>query len=286
MGFLRSIVNWLLRFFGLRRPVIRAALPPPVVRVAHDPDSPAARLPEPRRHSFSRHGLLQPDTKCPVCAQPVDSEPLPHIHQLANGDEFIDCAHCGALLFASPDDAIDDVKPGRPYDSRQYHTFVRPTRAPAPEQRRYQDLILRRPVAGDWVVLVRCTTKDGLNLDGAEGRVLTINDQGTARVALAGNTGIGGSEDMGGNILWFPVTNLFPMLMHTLREGTPVRVVKGPSRGQAGRIISCLRAQAQVRLDADGAELSCPVEHVVPYHELQSNYIPTPPAPAQELIHG
>jgi hypothetical protein len=276
---LRLIVSWLRRFCG-RRP--QREIPKPKVVVPADRASPAGSLREPDLYCVSRHGLLQGGITCPACGHPAAQErEWARIRRTSRSEEFVECARCSALLFASPDDQVDPVSQLRRYDRAKYHTFER---VAEPRVREYQRHIPQRPELGDWVVLMRCTSVDGKDLDGVEGRLVHIDGE-IARVALAGNTGLGGTGEMGGTFVHIPITHCFPMLMHTIRVGSAVRFVKGERFGALATVLESHRGSLLVHC-ADGSQAECLIEHVEPHHPLARTTRPPDLEPVQEIPHG
>ena len=190
---------------------------------------------------------------CPACqslaARPGEWDKL-HISE--KHGEGVACS-CGVMLFASPDDDLDPVKPGEPYDQAVYHRFVRPADWSAKRHR----VVLREVRVGDWVTIrgIRATVTarpdatlgEEQDLDGGEARVVAL-DNDRAHIALSGNTGIGGSSEFGGSWAWVPLTSIRPMALPTLVVGDSVRVTRGVFKGAEGTVIAMTRGVIELRL--------------------------------------
>ncbi len=161
------------------------------------------------------------------------------------------------MLFASPDDDLDPVKPGEKYDEKIYHRFARPEQWTAKRHR----VVMRAVRVDDWVTIRGCKAPvvnnpnltDGpvQNLDGGEARVeKLVGDQ--AFIALAGNVGIGGSRDLGGAWAWVPVTSIYPMALPSIIPGDEVRVLRGKYAPCEGVVTDSLKGIIHiVRNDGD-----------------------------------
>lgn len=221
----------------------------------------------------SRHGLSGAGVSCPVCgAQAARPNQWRKVRQTKWGEAIL-CS-CGKVLLASPDDDIDPVKPGDKYDEALYHTFHKPAgwRPPMPRIRS------KRPELGDWVYIVRGLVtvmtggerKEGPTQDvaGAEGRITALLDEHTLEVALAGNSGFGGS-DLGGTYAKIPVENAFVMIPEAIRPGDLVSVNQGQHKGRTGTLIQSLLRdklgmQVSLAKSEQAAELTInlPIEHL------------------------
>lgn len=200
-------------------------------------------------HSVSRHGLVQQGITCSECGRAVAKPGDVHLIHVTRLGEAITCPHCNTILLASPDDAIDPVKPGESYDQTVYHAFVRPAGGSAVRRQR---VMLKPAQVGEWVVI---GTHEALPVEGeassrtldppadrygSEGRVVEI-DGDLALVALAGNEGMGGAGSprglaIGGTWLRVRREAVFPMVLPSLRIGDRVSILRGPGEGQCGTI--------------------------------------------------
>lgn len=216
----------------------------------------------------SRHGLVGSGVSCPMCGVlAARAGELEKVVQTRWGEAIL-CS-CRRMLLASPDDDIDPVKPGVPYDESIYHRFVKPD-----NYRRRQKTLKRSPVVNDWVVIF--DFKSIVNgsgpvhdLDGGEGRVSVLHDDGTAVVELAGNGGIGGSG-FGAQLVTIPLANIKVMAQPTLHKGDPVRVLRGKGAGERG-IVTLLDmaegANARVDVELPSGVITTVIERVEKIHE-------------------
>jgi hypothetical protein len=217
--------------------------------------SPGSQLPDSNAvHFVSRHGLQEHGVLCPACGQ-LAARPgeWDKVHPSDNHGEGIACA-CGVMLFASPDDDLDPVKPGEKYDEAIYHRFVR-HEAWKPARHR---VAMRAVTLNDWVTIRGCTTTvfnrpddaQGVihNLDGGEARVERIEET-RAFIALAGNSGIGGSRDLGGAWAWVPLSCIHPMALPSIAIDDRVRVLRGPLKGSEGVVEQMNKGVISLRTD-------------------------------------
>lgn len=160
------------------------------------------------------------------------------------------------MLFACPDDSVDPVKPGEPYDEKVYHTFVRPPGWIPLRQRTTSE----PPAPGDWVVIENWSGPVDVNgktidmpLDRSEGILVAIEDQ-SLKVALGGNEGIGGAGSggqgtLGGVYAVVPKQHVFVMILPVLKDGDKVRVTRGPLRGEEGIIAGMRGGSIEIGLE-------------------------------------
>lgn len=208
--------------------------------------------------AVSRHGLVQGGITCPCCGGVAASKgEFEAIHETRMG-EAVNCTACRAVLLASPDDDLDPVKPGQPYDGNTYHAFQRPP-GWTPFQRTIDE-----PVRQDsWIVI---TTSELLPVNGvptclrgSEGRVMSICE-GRATVALSGNSGFAGS-DLGALLVDVPIAGVSVMLMSSFRAGDMVEVTRGPEAGTTGTVVSYRKGHLHIVTDT-GAALDLPIERL------------------------
>lgn len=201
----------------------------------------------------SRHGLSRAGVFCPACgAQAAKPNQWRKVRQTKWG-EAVQCS-CGKVLLASPDDDIDPVKPDSQYDEAIYHSFHKPPTWSPPLPR----LRSKLPQVEDWVYIMQGLsmvllgherTPGGMqDVRGCEGRVVERDALGVLLVALAGNTGLGGQQGIGGAYAHVPEESAFVMITDAIRPGNLVRVVKGPHEGRTGVVID-LPGRAQVALN-------------------------------------
>jgi hypothetical protein len=207
----------------------------------------------------SRHGLVSSGVVCPACNHRA-AEPGQYglIRDTIRGEAIL-CDNCKVLILASPDDDVDPVNPREHYDESVYHRFAR-----RGDFRPRQRTTTAKPQVGDWVVIEKFKTiREGKDhdLDGAEGRV--VSEGGTGfEIALAGNTGMGGSG-MGAEIVSVPFANAFPMVLPSLRVGDLVRITRGPNKGAQGTIAAMHRGTIMVETSgAVDLPLKVPIERL------------------------
>ena len=223
------------------------------------PISPQADLPG-RVAYVSRHSLTGSGVICPLCASlAAETGDWRAVHLAAKYGEGVTCYNCKAMLFAAPDDDIDPVKPGQPYDETIYHTFARPPGWQPPRQRTTTDALVMQ----DWVVIENFSGpvfRDGRqlpvqDLDRAEGRVIG-EDGEHVDVALNGMEAMGSAGEGGGTGLTMarvPRTHAFKFIQPTLRLNDRVRVIQGKYRKRVGKVIAMKGAEIQVTIDPAGA---------------------------------
>lgn len=188
------------------------------------------------------------------------------------------------MLFASPDDAIDVVKIGEPYDESVYHRFARPEGWKPPRQRTTSDA----PKVGDWVVVENYSGPVDVNgvmqdmpLDGSEG-IAVVERLDSFKVALGGNEGVGGSGSKGSGTLGgvyadIPRANVFVMILPILRVGDRVRVVRGKLRKMTAKVLSMRGGSIEVALyggdsaaiTLNAARVTLPIEYLEKTHETE-----------------
>lgn len=226
--------------------------------------------------AVTRHGLQESGVRCPRCgSQAVEPGDWTQIHKrqriLRDGkgveldrwlEEGVSCTACGTFLLASPDDDIDPVVAGEPYDESIYHTFVRPEGWEPPTQRR----LARAPREQEWIVVEPGTSVEvaGAQRDvsNAEGRVVEV-DGDRARVELAGFCGV--KKD---TFVWFDLDQIRPMVFDRLQIGTRVRLMRHSRyQGREGEISKLPSSEEEagtvgVTLDGDDIEVIVPIERV------------------------
>lgn len=201
----------------------------------------------------SRHGLMQGGICCPSCGSLVAQKGDFHAIQRTPLGEAVPCRACNALLLASPDDDIDPVTPKQSYDESIYHTFVRGDAVAVAPPVRKQRCLKRAPVVGDWVVIIAhektivSQNAPAQDLYGSEGRVTDISGSDAA-VALSGNSGIGGTGELGGTFVMMPLSAIAPMVLPTLRPSDSVRVLRGEYAGWRGVVRGFAQGTVQVDL--------------------------------------
>ncbi len=219
----------------------------------------------------SRHGLRGVGVSCPACGLLAAKGNQWRKVRSTKWGEAILC-ECGKVLLASPDDDVDPVKPGAPYDETVYHTFQKPDgwRSPMPRLRS------TLPTIGDWVYIVRGSAQvhggaerapGGIQeVAGAEGTVVG-KDGDRVEIALAGNVGMGGVGGLGGSFVHVPVSDAFIMITEALQQGNLVRILKGEHTGRTGTIEALLpKARFTVTLPesltAPAATAHVIIEHI------------------------
>lgn len=210
----------------------------------------------------SRHGLEESGVICPKCGQQA-VEPgdwtrlhvLEKIERNKDGDiteswleEAVCCWGCGSFLMASPDDDIDPVVQGEPYDRDIYHKFVRPENWKPPRQQTYD----RTPTESEWVVIdpgvvalvTSAEAEEGQeqDLSNAEGRVMEIKD-GQAKVKLGGMV-LPGKEQY----VEVPLNKIKPMKFICFKRGSLVKVIRGEYRGLNGYVQSWRHGDLIIKL--------------------------------------
>lgn len=187
---------------------------------------------------------------CPSCGE-IAAEPgawyLVHAKKNKQGEpiqEAVSCWHCGTFLLASPDDAVDPVRIGEPYDEQVYHCFARPDGWTPPGPR----LLKRPPREQDWVRIDDATlgeddTGKQVRLQQAEGAIKKI-DADTQRALVA----VSGFCADNCHTYWVPVHACKPMLFVRYHVGDCIRIRRGPYRGEIGKILSQDRAIMRVEL--------------------------------------
>jgi len=219
---------------------------------------------------ISRHAL-DSDVSCPVCLGfASDPEPWRHVLQSEKYGEGIACVSCGAMLFASPDDDKDPVRPGEPYDESIYHKFHRPAGWTAPRQR----TTTATPAIMDWVVIEGWTgevdtngTKSVMVLNQSEG-VIVAECEESYKIALGGNEGIGGAGSggqgtLGGVYAEVPWRHVFVMIQPHLRLGDRVQVRRGQWRKKSGVITAMVGGSLTIERDeTDRLAIKVPIESV------------------------
>jgi hypothetical protein len=197
----------------------------------------------------SRHGLEENGVTCPSCGilavQPADWSKVARKRDKAGKiiQEAVSCPGCSAFLMASPDDALDPIKPGEKYDETVYHCFVRPPDWTPPRQQ-----YLNRPLAiGDWICLANLReiplakrTPDVLEVyrerSDTEGTVVSIEGE-TTTIRM-----IGGLGDCFAQTLHdFPTHILRPMRFETFRVGSHVKILYGEAAGSTGTVLALER---------------------------------------------
>ncbi len=174
----------------------------------------------------SRHGFHESGVTCPCCGQQaVRPADWSKIVQTTWG-EAVFCG-CGRMLLASPDDDVDPVTPKKRYDPAVYHKFVRPPAWKKPRQR----TLSRPPVKDDWVVIFD-HKHEGRELDGGEGRVISVSGD---TLTLSMTDGIAGSS-YGEKHIEVPIDRAHVMVFDALRKGDRVSILSGPRAGQTGTV--------------------------------------------------
>lgn len=199
----------------------------------------------------SRHALCNEGIVCPRCgirvAKPGQWNLIHEVERQADGsiwgEEGVCCTECNAFLLASPDDDIDPVKEGEPYDESVYHRFVRPSDWKPVAQKVFN----KKPVDGDWVA-VRPGIEmkiDGvmMSMDKAEGRVRSI-DGDIAKVELAGFSGMSRTE-----LVDIDIHLIRPMVFESFVPGCSVRIISGKHEGRTGTLKSFNLGTIEVKLD-------------------------------------
>lgn len=212
-----------------------------------------------RWYSVSRHGLVRQGIKCPSCGLLAAFEGRTDlIHETRLG-EAVHCPGCKAILLASPDDDVDPVKPGEPYDRSVYHAFVRPAGKEATKQRVTSDPVQ----VGSTVVVVTKNPVMPINegqtpavMYGEEVRVERICDDGV--VVQAFGNGLGG----GMATMWLiPLAGVAVMVQPSLRPGDRLKVNRGPCAGQVGTFVRSLKGKITIETDT-GVSVEVIIEHV------------------------
>jgi hypothetical protein len=212
-------------------------------------------------YAVSRHGLARQGITCHLCGHVVASKDDSSVIRVTKLGEAVFCPDCRVGFLASPDDAVDPVTPTSGYDPEVYHRFVRSSPEAPPRQLTEEGI----PEVGDWVVFTghvfAVPGNKASDVIGCEGRVVGISEE-RFRIALAGNTGLGGSGDFGG--AWVEATSaqIARMLTPSLAPGHQVRVIKGLHLGKCGEILALERSMVSVAL-ADDTRATLPIEHVV-----------------------
>lgn len=288
---MRWISGWLRRFFTRGRYRVTPK-EQPTVRLSGEkarrwwqPKRPTLfdEIPEsfrePRLAYISRHGLLQAGLTCPLCGQKAADPGEFQKIQMSSKGEYVPCLSCGTALLASPDDDVDPVTPDSTYDPAIYHVFRRST----VDASKYPRITDDEPQVENWVVLVGCE-HEGRNLDGAEGRILRLfeSEDGCrmCEIALAGNTGIGGTREIGADIVEVPLRHAFCMVQSSLRLLDPVKFIRGPHMGLLGTLIeSRLRESGTVQVQVpDHGLITCPIEYIEKYYP-RERLVPPAPTP-------
>ncbi len=179
-------------------------------------------------------------------------------------EESVCCPHCNAFLLASPDDDIDPLIDGEPYDKDTYHRFVRPEGWKPPRQRTLD----RDAVKGDWIVVDDDISVeiDGVKCDvsRAEGTVDKVHE-GAAYILMAGINGA--SFGMAPAVI--PVESVKVMIFDTIRPKDRVRILRGKGEGQEGVFAeartSSNRHVVDVLLD-DGKLITTKIERIRKIH--------------------
>lgn len=161
------------------------------------------------------------------------------------------------MLLASPDDDIDPVSPKKWYDPGVYHKFARPVGWQKPRQ----STLSRPPVENEWVV-VRDYTSGDHDLDGAEGRAVSVREQS---VVVALSDGIAGSST-GERHVEVPLDRVHVMVFDSLRRGDPVSIIRGRDAGRVGIVQEFKSGSVEV-LVANTDLLTVPVERLQKIHE-------------------
>lgn len=219
---------------------------------------------------ISRHAL-DSDVSCPVCLGFASGpEPWHRVHQSDKYGEGIVCVSCLAMLFASPDDDKDPVRPGEPYDESIYHKFHRPAGWTAPRQR----TTTATPVIMDWIVIEAWTgevdtngSKSVMLMDRSEG-IVVDEDAESFKIALGGNEGIGGAGSggqgtLGGVYAKVPRHHVFVMIRPNLCCGDRVQVIRGQWRKKSGVITAMSGGNLTIERDeTDHLAIKLPIESV------------------------
>ena len=202
---------------------------------------------------------------CPRCKnQAVPSGDWDKVHVIERRDdsdggvwveEAVCCTECGAFLLASPDDEIDPVREGEPYDQSVYHAFSKPPGWKAPGLRVFD----REPEVGEWVAIrphTQAVIEDAERvLNGCEGRVVSIAD-GKAKVEVNGFSGM-----MKSTLTELDLDRIKPVVFDTLVPECSILVISGPHKGEMGTYVMSNKGTAEVRLDT-GKTVRVPVERL------------------------
>lgn len=230
----------------------------------------------------SRHGLQERGVTCPDCSTLVVAPADWSKVTMSPHGEVVHCLVCRKNLLASPDDDIDPVKPGEPYDEDKYHRFARPDGYVGVRPRTTTDpvRVTDRVLIEDYEHTLEPVDGEPtrtLSLDGVMALVTGTDGQDKWRVALNADTGLGAAGDgagFGGSFVSVPKEKCFLIPDISLRTGDRVQVK--PKKGAevkplTGRILRCSRGSADVRIEDGDLLTDLPIERL---HKLLVNERP------------
>jgi len=198
----------------------------------------------------SRHSLLGSGIICPECrhqaALPGEWDKVVS----SSLGEGVFCI-CNRMLVAAPDDDIDPVNPGEPYDEKLYHTFARPPQWKKPGQR----TLKRDPVEGDRVLVSEWTDSTLGLIKTGEGIVLLIVGK-VATIKLIR----GPSSQV---VIDVPFSALAVLDQPVLLIKDRVEINRGIQKGLVGTIKAIKDGEVTLAFSEDASlDVDVPIEHI------------------------